>query len=159
MLGALLRFLKPRFLAEAGTYQGHFAILAAACLDRQQCGGHVYTFDIEDFGVEAFAEKQGLTPCLTFAKADFRDVLSLFPHLAGLCDVVFIDSGPVPGGTTNANLRWDHWQFGKQLLHPGGLLLCDDLLGEWSHVDEIKAECGLFLSGGRGLGIWQKPYG
>lgn len=158
ILQGLLSLVRPRFVAEAGTYQGHFALTVGAVIQNARLGGRVYTFDPRDCGIGKWLTENGITT-VEYRQESFDDILALYPHLEGLCDVVFIDSGDIgehqPG--TRDDMRWQHYLIGKKLLRAGGLMFVDDVAGQWTNVETIRKEC-LILEAARGIAIWQKPY-
>lgn len=152
----LLTFLQPRFVIEAGTYRGHFAIVAGALLRNQQKGGRVWSFDPTDYGVQGYLVQNKITN-VTLVAGGFEELEKQYAYLKGVVDLAFVDSGPdgpAPEGFP-ADMRWQHYCLAKEYVRPKGLVVVDDLFGDWAHVEEIKAECWI-LEGGRGVGVWQK---
>jgi predicted O-methyltransferase YrrM len=142
-LFALLEYVKPRVIVEAGTYRGHFAVGAARVLPDSL----VFTSDIKCH--ETLPEPPNLAAFLGDFEA-MLDAIDVAPF-----DFAFIDSGPPPGGESGVRLR--HWRIAKERAAPGAILVCHDMnaLG-WTGGPEIAAE-GILMPGGRGITIWRKP--
>lgn len=152
----LLEFTAPRFVIEAGTYMGHFAIVAAGVLHNQRRGGKVWTFDPQDYGSRTWIEQNKLDN-VDYVQAGFEELPVRYPWLMGMVDLAFVDSGPhgeAPEGFNKA-MRFEHYELAKTMVRPHGLVIVDDLMGEWEHVETIREEC-VILEGGRGIGLWQK---
>lgn len=142
MLWVLLHYERPARIVEAGTYQGHFSVAAARLLP----DSHVLTFDVtQHFELPHL-------PNLEIVRGDFGEGCP-----EGF-DFAFVDSGPVPFRAPDHDLRYRHWRIAQERALPGALLVCHDTNDtRWSGGPAIAAEC-LCLTGGRGLGLWRKPW-
>jgi hypothetical protein len=141
-LFALLEFVRPRVIVEAGTYRGHFACGAARIVP----GAHIHTFDPIDHGWPR------TDPNITYHQRDFDFVPEPF-------DFAFVDSGPpfVEGTEWEHTMRWRHWKFACESILPGGIVVCHDTgTTDWQHATDIIAMSGLHLQAGRGLTIYQR---
>lgn len=138
-LFALLEYLRPAVIVEAGTWRGDFAIEAA----RRLPDSHVYSADV----IRAVTDP-GL-PNLTLFHGDFGEMLE-----DGMpFDFAFIDSGP---SNEDFGVRLRHWHRAKFRVSPGGLVVCHDMIHrDWMGGEEIASE-SLLLNGGKGLALWRK---
>jgi len=144
-LQALVIYQHPTLIVEAGTYLGHFAILAA----RGVPDAIVYTADTCPYEWPQFME-----PNIRFYLGDFTEML---PVLApGTVDFAFIDSGPPFKDAWENDVRLRHYEAVKPYMKAGGLIVSHDMNAtDWSGAETIRAEAGLRLVGGRGITIRQ----
>ena len=159
-LGALIQMAQPRVVLEAGTYRGHFALLAGRLV--QRWGGYVFTADpIEHNWIHLIAAN-ALQDTVEFVQDDF---VKVGERLTAPADFAFIDSGPPflggPGPTDpgwDHGVRFRHYELAKQWVRPGGLVLVDDVNAtDWQGSLRIREEATLLFPGGRGLSLWRKP--
>lgn len=141
ILFALIEYMKPRVVVEAGTYRGHFAVGAARILR----GSRVFTADIVRH------ETLPTLPNLVSFRGDFVQMLDAEVQEF---DFAFVDSGPPPG--SDPSIRLQHWRAAQARIDVGGIVVCHDTNAlDWHGAEEI-IESGVRLVGGRGLTIWQR---
>jgi predicted O-methyltransferase YrrM len=147
LLYGLALYLRPKVIVEAGTYQGHFAVVVARLLP--ECA--VWTADPQS------RLGEGAEPNLHFVRADFDAMLADQPDLRGQVDFAFIDSGP-PWAAEEPEMRWRHWTSCKAFMRSGGIMACHDTNAAttWPRGTDIARE-SLRLNGGRGVCLWQAP--
>lgn len=149
LLWALVRFMRPTVIVEAGTFQGHTALAMADGI-LADVEGHVWTCDTNPSNVMEYAEKLGLAGRITFVQKDFEEMLAEIPDQVSLA---YLDAGPDNGG-----LRWRHFEAVRDKLVPGGIVVVDDVAGVWPHSDEFRKMASLYFPNPRGVAIWQKPF-
>ena len=139
-LFALLSYMRPSVILEAGTYQGHFAVGAGRVLPESR----IHTFDPTDYGWN-----QRLAPNVRFHQQDFNYIPEPFTF-------AFIDSGPPFPDEPELTIRSRHWRFACDNITPGGIVACHDTNAtDWCGVSTIFEESHIRLTGGRGLTLWQ----
>lgn len=150
---------KPIIVVEAGTFKGTFTNMAQELQQNLGVFGHVYTADPICYG-----HSLRLNVNVSYLQDDFERLAVVYPEIVGEVNLALIDSGPpFPGNPEpgeegwDSDIRWRHFNTCKDWMAPGGLILVDDLNArDWNHADEIAEQCGLVLTIGRGLGVWQK---
>lgn len=176
----LMRLHRPRIVVEAGTYRGHFAILAAATMRDLGIDGHVYTADPYDYGVAAFIEANNLRSYITSHQGDFEELFDRHPEIVEHIDFAYIDSGPgVALGSDGTiigreivetlddggpdprftSMRWRHYLKARINLAENGIIVVDDTNAtnaDWDQVEAIKDQASLVLTGARGLTVYQQ---
>lgn len=142
-LFCLLEYQCPSLVVEAGTWRGHFSLMAAYLLPSST----VWTADTVDNAAEG-------PDNFKFFLGDFEKMLErLEPKSIGFA---FIDSGPPFEGDWEDTIRWRHYQAVKPYMSPGGLIVSHDMNNcDWQHADDIIAEANIRLKGGRGITIYQ----
>ena len=142
-LASLLNFEQPEVVVEAGTYRGHFAIMAATVLPNSR----VFTSDPVDWGLPQMGN-------LFYFQTDFEEMLSgLKPRSV---DFAFIDSGCPPGQTLDKSVRWRHYQAVKPYMAKDGIIAVHDMNAtDWYNAGKILADSDLYLQAGRGLTLEQ----
>ena len=145
VLAALVAYQQPKVIAEAGTYQGHFAILASKASPESQ----VHTADPIDYGWQ-----QDRPPTVIFHLQDFSEMLAGLPKQS--INFAFIDSGPPFVEEWENCVRYRHYQDVMPYMAPGGLIVSHDMNStDWHGADKIIEQSSLRLIGGRGITIQQ----
>ena len=139
----LLEYVNPQMIVEAGTYKGHFALIASAICPRSW----IWTSDIHNWGFESQRN-------ITYFQEDFEVMLDkciVPPQFA------FIDSGPARGVLVEDKaVRWRHYKAACRVMPKGSLVVVHDMIQcHWDHGEEIKQEASLYLHAGRGMTIKQ----
>lgn len=156
LLYALVRYYKPSIIVEAGTYMGSAACVMGQAMKDLGLDGQVWTADIKDYGAAGVVEKNGLQDYVTIYQGDFLDMLNghLMHHNFRMA---FIDSGLTNDDTAvMTNVRFTHAEAAFERLKKGGVLVVDDMTGQWDGVETIKGHAGINLLTGRGLSLVQK---
>lgn len=146
LLLALVLHEAPKVIVEAGTYQGHFALHAAATCKAYSIQGMVWTADPVDHGVAQRIIDAGLGGRVFYNQMSYSDMLAIVPAPV---DFAFIDASEM-GGDPHIRLR--HLVETLPLMRPGGLIVMDDTKADWTGAD-IGRRMGIALSGGRGLAL------
>ena len=151
-LAALFATERPQVIVEAGTYKGSFAMTAAVLLPTAT----ILTADPIAHNWSGALEKNTLThpERLIRHQGDFAELAHAYPDIVGKVDFAFIDSG-WPMLNYEAGMRVRHFRLAQQWVRPDGLVVIDDLHGDWDGRDEIARTCCLVLNTDRGLGIWR----
>src|SRR5258708_3945530 len=68
-LNALVRMTKPSIVVETGTHKGFSTLMIAQAL-KANGKGHLYTFDLTDYGIMKECERFGVASLVSFAKED-----------------------------------------------------------------------------------------
>lgn len=158
LLYALVLLHRPALVVEAGTYQGHAAGVMGMAMRDAGIDGEVWTADIKDYGAWANMVDNQLTNIVTCFAGDFQDMLE-GPLKGRKIRMAFIDSG-LTVHTTGDELyepavRVRHTQVAVTNISPGGLIIVDDMSGDWVGVEEVRKRCNILLTHGRGLGLVQ----
>lgn len=144
LLLALVLHESPKVIVEAGTYQGHFALQAAAACAAYSLPGRVWTADPVDHGIPQRIADAGLSGRVFYNQMSYSDMLGLVP---APIDFAFIDATEQGGDPT---MRLRHLVETMPLMRPGGLVVMDDTKTDWVGAD-IGRRMGIPLSGARGL--------
>ena len=147
-LRALVLYVQPKVIAEAGTYKGYFPLSIAKAA--KEWGGTILTYDVVDHGAN-FDDH----PNVVFGLYDFGHIEQLGVPI----DFAFIDSGPPTILEPREHeLRLRHYNIAKRMLTPGGIIAVHDTNStDWTGRDEIVAEASMVFTHGEGLSLWQKP--
>jgi len=138
----LLNYLRPKVVVEAGTWLGHFSVVASEILPDSK----IYTADTFEAGVVG-------PPNMQFYHGDFEAMLQT---ISEPIDFAFIDSGPPFVQEWEHDVRWRHYSAVKPYMAKGGLIVSHDMNSrDWNYAEEILAESSLYLPGGRGITIKQ----
>jgi predicted O-methyltransferase YrrM len=147
LLACLAVFTQPKVVVEAGTYQGRTSIaIAKALRSENQDGFHVWTAEINETYVRQainFAEENHVNEHISFYYGDYLDMLEAVP---GDVDFAYIDAG----------VRWPMVEATKKRMSPNGLILVDDMSGEWGDKEgywNTRNVSTLYLPNFRGLSI------
>lgn len=90
-LNALVRMTKPAIVVETGTHKGFSTLMVAQAL-KANGKGHLYTFDLTDFGVMKECEQFGVGSIVSFAKGDSAAGISkLSPRVKNI-DFLWLDA-------------------------------------------------------------------
>ena len=154
LLYALVRYIKPALIVEAGTYMGHATVTMAHALKEGKIDGEIWTADIYDYGAKASVERNGFSEYVKFFDGDFTDMLE-GPLKDRKYRMAFVDSGPSCQVETAVDVRHRHALRALESLAPSGLMVVDDAAGDWSGVEEIR-KLGIYLPTGRGLVLVQR---
>jgi predicted O-methyltransferase YrrM len=145
VLGVLVSYQQPNVIVEAGTYKGHFAVMASNVAPQSR----IHTADTSDYGWQEFKP-----PNVTFYLQDFSEMLVGFPKQ--FIDFAFIDSGPPFVEEWEDHVRYRHYQDVMPYMAPGGLIISHDMNStDWHGADKIIQQASLRLTGGRGITIQQ----
>ena len=156
LLYALVRYLKPALIVEAGTYRGASACVMAQALKDSQTDGVVWTADVEDHGALETVERNKLQDYISLYRGDFVEMLA-GPLASQRCRFAFVDSGSSGGGEVlNTATRIAHCHAVFPILKAGGILAVDDAAGQWDGVQELRDQASLYLPNGRGLILVQR---
>ena len=141
-LFALISFLNPKVVVEAGTWKGHFSLTLAQIMPSIA----IYTAD-----PIRFMKEPGL---LQYYQGDFVDMLESYK--LDSIDLAYIDSGPPCSSDWDHGIRWRHYQAVIPRMAPGGLIISHDMNDrDWEGADKIFELASIYLSAGRGLTIQQ----
>ena len=150
LLHGLVLLLRPALIVEAGTYKGHAACVMGKALRDSQTDGEVWTADVTDHGAQECVTRNGLGRWVHCYHGDFGDMLAT---LAGRTwRLAFIDSGPTFEVEAPQNIRTTHAQAAYDGLGPEGMMVIDDVWGEWIGVETWRAR-GFVIPGGRGVAL------
>lgn len=90
-LNALVRMTKPAIVVETGTHKGFSTLMVAQAL-KANGKGHLYTFDLTDYGVLKECEQFGVGSFVTFTKGDSAVGISkLSPRVKNI-DFLWLDA-------------------------------------------------------------------
>jgi len=153
MLYALVRYVRPALIVEAGTYRGHAACVMGAALRDGKIDGEVWSADVVDYGAAKSVEQNGLQDFVHIYHGDFGAMLE-GPLKNRLWRMAFVDSGITVDqsqDTTPPDVRSGHVALAKSRLASGGLLIVDDMAGDWTGVEALRHDAAIYLSQGRGI--------
>lgn len=150
VLAELARAPTVQTIVEAGTYRGHALFAMAESLRlRGTPEGHIWSADVEDFGVVAELDKLGLADRVSWCHGTFADML---PHVPAEIDLAFIDASQ----TGHPLLRLEYLDLVLSRLSKHGLVVCDDSTDDaWEGAAMLRARANLYLPRGHGLTIFQ----
>ena len=143
-LNKFLVYVQPKIVVEAGTWKGHFSVVAAEYLPNSR----VYTADIFNHDLPKI---QNLFAYI----GDFEEMLE---RISEPINFAYLDSGPpfFEGDELESGIRWRHYQAVKPLMAKGGLIVNHDMNSrDWNYAEDILADSSLYLPGGRGITIKQ----
>ena len=144
-LANLVAYQQPKVTVEAGTYKGHFAVLAGRVVPQSK----IHTADTSDYGWQEFKP-----PNVIFYLQDFSEMLVGLPKQS--IDFAFIDSGPPFAQEWENHVRYRHYQDVMPYMAPGGLIVSHDMNStDWHGAGKIIKQSSLRLTGGRGITIQQ----
>ena len=131
---------KPGVIVEAGTFMGHFALVAAKTAHIFGFPAHVWTADVKDFGLSERIESNDLHGCITEFRGDFAAMLDTHLGVRSV-DLAYIDSGPTHGVDVVPEVRWEHLAAVMPYMKRGGLIIVDDTQtkAHWPRKDQIRA--------------------
>lgn len=90
-LNALVRMTKPAIVVETGTHKGFSTLMIAQAL-KANGKGHLYTFDLKDYGVLKECAQFGVGSFVSFAKGDSAMGISkLAPRVKNI-DFLWLDA-------------------------------------------------------------------
>lgn len=90
-LNSIVRMTKPEVVVETGTHKGFSTLMIAQAL-KENGKGHLYTFDLKDYGVLKECEQFGMLPLVTFTKGDSAaGISSLSPRVKNI-DFLWLDA-------------------------------------------------------------------
>ena len=140
LLAALVRFTKPKIIAEAGAFQGNTALTLAAVLEHDEIDGHVYTCD-PDPDMSSRIKDNDLEDYISFFHCTFEEMLPMIPTPIDFC---YLDGGD----------RWAILGLVESFLRVGALVCIDDTFDpDWPGAKEIVERADLQLDHERGLSI------
>jgi predicted O-methyltransferase YrrM len=153
LLCSLALMLRPTVIVEAGTYLGHAVLSLAVLCARALIPAHLYTADIFDryaHGMQAQAiAPLGVADRVTFYLGSYDEML--VRHDVRGIGLAYLDAS----APERPAMRYEHLQLTKSRMAPEGLIVIDDLNGEWPHAEELRVTADLYLPQGRGLGIFR----
>lgn len=154
---AFTSYLKPALIVEAGTYRGHAACSMGSALRNGRIDGEVWTADIEGYDAAVSVAKNGLEAQIKLFRGDFTDMLD-GPLKDRSIRMAFIDSGRVviDGIDVEQEIRSRHIQAVWPRLQVGGIMIVDDVNGNWKNVAGVRETANILLTTGRGMAIVQR---
>jgi predicted O-methyltransferase YrrM len=122
LMHLLAKLIGARRIVEVGTFTGYSAIAMGAALPAD---GHLYTLDIDPETTQVaqrYFDKAGLSDRIHLRLGPASDSLAklLQEYGRGSFDMMFIDADK-PGMPT-------YYEYGLELLRPGGLIIADNVL-------------------------------
>lgn len=139
-LSTYLIWVRPGIVVEAGTFQGHFALVAAKTAQLHSIPMKIWTADVSDFGVAQRITEFELAEYITALQCDFERMLDEHIGIASV-ELAYIDSGPTDGVETSDDIRWKHLQAVMPYMKRGGLIIVDDThaTAKWERKNDIKS--------------------
>lgn len=129
LLKMLCRMNHAHRVLELGTFTGYAAISMAMGLEED---GVVHTVDIND-EIEEFTreyiDRSGLSDRIVF---HIGDACEIIPQLDEMFDLVFIDA--------DKRQYADYYRLVFDKVHPGGIIVADDVLWEGKVLDEASRD-------------------
>lgn len=137
-LNQYMQWATPAVIVEAGTFEGHFALVAAKTSALYGFPCHVWTADVQSFGIEAKVAEHALDN-LHVHIGDFAEMLEASIGERSV-DLAYIDSGKTYGVDVQDDIRWQHFLAVQPFMKRGGLVVVDDTQRDasWAHKDDIK---------------------
>lgn len=162
MLYAMVRYIRPALVIEAGTYRGAAACTTALAMKDGGIDGEIWTADVKGYDAEDIIRSNGMQDIVNLYRGDFVDMLN-GPLLGRKARFAFIDSGKTvqlhgeeEDAGTPSNIRMTHLQAALKTLQIGGVVAVDDASGEWDHVDWVRANAGVYIPNHRGLALFTR---
>jgi len=90
-LNSLVRMTKPAVVVETGTHKGFSTLMISQAL-KANGKGHLYTFDLTDYGVMKECEQFGVASLVTFAKGDSAAGISKLSPTVKNIDFLWLDA-------------------------------------------------------------------
>lgn len=157
-LYGLVGYLRPSLIVEAGTYRGHGSSVMGEALRANKIDGEVWSADVEGYDAAQTVTQNDLQDYVTLYRGDFKAMLD-GPLVHRKIRMAFVDSGRVvlnDGEKVADDVRSTHVWAAYERLAPGGVVVVDDMNGQWVGVEDIRQRASVYLTTGRGMAIVQR---
>lgn len=137
-------------IVEAGTYRGHgtFAMVESLYQHRKN-DAHIFTADVEDYGVSEVLAATGTAPAVTFFHGRFEAMLDT---IQAPIDLAFIDASEVE----RPLLRLEYVNLVLPRLSPHGLCIVDDCTDDaWAGAKMLRNAANIYFPVGHGFCLFQ----
>jgi len=125
ILKMICRMLRPKRILEIGTYTAYATLCMAEGMTED---GWIHTLEIND-EMEDFINKYlSRSPYKERIQVHFGDAMEIIPTLDEMFDLVFIDA--------DKRLYSDYYDLVFPKVHPGGVILADNILWDGKVLDE-----------------------